>query len=100
MVISTVGLLGIATVDDGEVIPVTNNPPHPPPLPEPPPFIIGFDYRIHRWLHSSTSTDGEKKLLFRLMYQVHDDDDDDDITATTAAATTTTTTTTDGELLL
>jgi hypothetical protein len=87
-------------------------PPHPPPLPEPPPFINGCDYRIHRWLHSSTSTDGEKKFLFRSMYQVHDDDDDD--TATTNIATTDTATTTvrrplsstvpgsafDGELIL
>jgi hypothetical protein len=38
MVIFISGLLGIATVDDGEVIPVTNTPPHPPPLPEPPPI--------------------------------------------------------------
>jgi hypothetical protein len=59
MVISAVGLLGIATVDDGEIIPVVNTSPHPPPLPEPPPFIpepppfiIGFDYCGHRWLHS------------------------------------------------
>jgi hypothetical protein len=74
-------------VDYGEVIVVENTPPHPPPLPEPPPFINGFDYSIHRWLHSSTSTDGEKKFLFRSMYQVHNDDDDDDtatITTTTA----------------
>jgi hypothetical protein len=66
MVISTVGLLGVGiTVIDGEVIPVENTPPHPPPLPKPPPLIIGFDYRIHRWLHSSTSTDGEKEFISR-----------------------------------
>jgi hypothetical protein len=55
---------------------VVNTSPHPP-------FIIGFDYRVHRWLHSGTSTDGEKKLLstdgekkllFRSMY--HGDADD------------------------
>jgi hypothetical protein len=96
-----------ATVDVGEVIPVENTPPQPPPLPEPPPFTICFDPRIdyynidiignyfdcridfktdpNRWFHSVTSIDGEfilmiQVLLFQSMYQVQgfDDDDDDD----------------------
>jgi hypothetical protein len=56
------------TVIDGEVIPVENIP-HPPTLPEPPPFTIGFDYRIHRCTATiattttTTTIDGELILL-------------------------------------
>jgi hypothetical protein len=67
MVISTFGLLGIATVDDGEGIPVANTPPHPPPLPDPP--ISISDNINNGYEYSVTSTDGER-LLFRLMYRV------------------------------
>jgi hypothetical protein len=75
------------TVVDGEVIPVENTPLQPPPLPEPPPFGNVFD--PHRCLHSSTSTDGEKKLLFRSMNRVGDDDDvDADITPVLGVETT------------
>jgi hypothetical protein len=79
MVISTFGLLGIATVDDGEVIQVENTPPHPPPIPEPPPSIIdnnnGYEYSV-------TSIDWKitlmiQVLLFQSMYQVQVQDDDD-----------------------
>jgi hypothetical protein len=40
------------TVVDDEVIPVENTPPRPPPLPEPPPFTIGFD---HDYYHTDTT---------------------------------------------
>jgi hypothetical protein len=74
MVTSTFILLGIATVDDGEVIPVSNTPPQPRPLPEPPPPSNGFIEKknnadSYQGFHSVTSTDGEK-LPFRLMSQV------------------------------
>jgi hypothetical protein len=64
------------TVVDGEVIPVENTPPKPPPLLEPPPFIVGFDHCIdyydidsnNGYKYSVTSIDGELILLFRLVY--------------------------------
>ena len=78
MVISTFGLLGMATVDDGEVIPVANTPPRPPPPPEPPPLIIPFLNDISAIIHADgidTDTyngDIEKNIedSHRSMYQV------------------------------
>jgi hypothetical protein len=69
MVTSTFKSLGIATVDDGEVIPVANTPLRPPPLPEPPPPSISDNIINNGYEYSVTSTDGEK-LLFRSMYRV------------------------------
>ena len=75
MVISTFGLLGMATVDDGEVIPVANTPPRPPP-----PLIISFLNDISAIIHADgidTDTyngDIEKNIedSHRSMYQVQD----------------------------
>jgi hypothetical protein len=67
MVISTFGLLGIATVVDGEAILVANTPPHPSPLPEPPPSII--DNNNDSTLHSDgpNSTTATPKISAPIM---------------------------------
>jgi hypothetical protein len=46
IIMSSYNYTEIVSVDDGEVMLVENTPPRPPPLPEPPPLITGFDHRI------------------------------------------------------
>ena len=76
MTISTFGLFGMTNVDDGVDIPVANTPPRPPPLPEPPPFIICFINNTNQITHAvgidtGTCNGGKVILLYKLAYRVN-----------------------------